>query len=169
MTEQWQELKDTIIELRDNDGTGTQQEACKFLANCMDILEKQMQEPCEMTAEEYRQRMIQVFHNADTDGLIAICVRPTEKEFEHLEWLLKNHYKQKPKTGHWIPVSEKLPEEGKEMLTCSNGGFIEIQSLEDSCADIYWENQKGDWTNIDEVIAWMPLPEPYKPQVESEV
>lgn len=47
MTEQWQELKETIIEMRDNDGTGSQQETCKFLANYMEILEKQMQEPCE--------------------------------------------------------------------------------------------------------------------------
>ena len=46
-----------------------------------------------MTAEEYRQRIIQAFHNADCDELIAVCVLPTEKEFEHLEWLLKNHYK----------------------------------------------------------------------------
>lgn len=144
MTDQWQELKETITEMRDNDGTGTQQEVCKFLVNYMDILEKQMQEsvvskqvvidivdsysesqsnvedvtqdiisdimalppvtpqePCEMTAEEYRQRMIQAFHNANTGELIALCVLPTEKEFEHLEWLLKNHYKQKTKTGHW--------------------------------------------------------------------
>lgn len=42
MTEQWQELKETIIEMRDNDGTGTQKEVCKFLANLMEILEKQM-------------------------------------------------------------------------------------------------------------------------------
>ena len=42
MNEQWQELKETIIELRDNDGTATQQEVCKFLANLMDVLEKQM-------------------------------------------------------------------------------------------------------------------------------
>ena len=49
-----------------------------------------------MTTEEYRQRMIQAFHNADTDELIAVCVLPTEKEFEHLEWLLKNHYKKEP-------------------------------------------------------------------------
>ena len=68
----------------------------------------------------------------------------------------------------WIPVSEKLPEEGKEVLTCSNGGFIEIQSLEDSCADIYWENQKGDWSDIDEVIAWMPLPAPFEPHEGSD-
>ena len=47
MNEQWQELKETIIEMRDNNGTGTQQEVCKFLVNLMDVLEKQMQEPCE--------------------------------------------------------------------------------------------------------------------------
>lgn len=42
MNEQWQELKETIIEMRDNDGACTQQEVCKFLANLMDVLEKQM-------------------------------------------------------------------------------------------------------------------------------
>lgn len=40
MNEQWQELKETIIELRDNDGTGTQQEVCKFLANLIDVIEQ---------------------------------------------------------------------------------------------------------------------------------
>ena len=44
MIEQWKELKKTIIEMRDNDGTGTQQDVCKFLVNLMDILEKQIQE-----------------------------------------------------------------------------------------------------------------------------
>lgn len=43
--DQWQELKETITEMRDNDGTATQQEACKFLVNYMEVLEKQMQEP----------------------------------------------------------------------------------------------------------------------------
>ena len=41
--EHWQELKETIIEMRDNDGTGTQQEVCKFLANYMGVLEKQFE------------------------------------------------------------------------------------------------------------------------------
>ena len=45
MKEQWQELKETITEMRDNDGTSTQQEVCRFLVNYMNILEKQMQEP----------------------------------------------------------------------------------------------------------------------------
>ena len=51
MIEQWQELKDTIIELRDSNGTGTQLDVCKFLVNYMGILEKQMQEPCENTID----------------------------------------------------------------------------------------------------------------------
>ena len=49
MTEQWQELKETITEMRDNGGTGTQQDVCKFLANYMETLEKQMQQPSEDT------------------------------------------------------------------------------------------------------------------------
>ena len=52
MTEQWRELKETIAEMRDNDGTGTQQDVCKFLANLMGVLEKQMQEPMRDATEE---------------------------------------------------------------------------------------------------------------------
>ena len=67
------------------------------IEECLKMAVKALeQEPCEMTAEEYRQRMIQAFHNADCDRLIALCVLPTEKEFEHLEWLLKTHYKKEP-------------------------------------------------------------------------
>lgn len=50
-----------------------------------------------MTVEEYRNRMIEAFHNADCDELIALVVQPKEKEFEHLEWLLKTHYKKEDK------------------------------------------------------------------------
>ena len=65
----------------------------------------------------------------------------------------------------WIPVSERLPEEHKEVLTCGLGGYIEIQSFEDSY-DGYWENKNGDWSDLDEIIAWMPLPQPYKEESE---
>ena len=46
----------------------------------------------QMTVAEYRERMIQAFHNADCDELIALVVPPAEKEFQQLEWLLKNEY-----------------------------------------------------------------------------
>ena len=76
------------------------------------LAERLDQQRCEMTVGEYRQRMIDAFHNADCDNLIALVALPSEKEFEHLEWLLKNHYhnqKQEPcddcisrQVGHWI-------------------------------------------------------------------
>ena len=44
MREQWNELKETIIELRDSKGTCTQQEVCQFLANYMNVLETQMEQ-----------------------------------------------------------------------------------------------------------------------------
>lgn len=47
MEEQWLELKETITEMRDNGGTGTQQEVCQYLINLMNVLEKQIQGSCE--------------------------------------------------------------------------------------------------------------------------
>ena len=44
----------------------------------------------QMSVEQYRKRMIQAFHNTDCDELIALVALPSEKEFEHLEWLLRN-------------------------------------------------------------------------------
>ena len=40
MNEEWKELKETITELRDNNGICTQQEVCKFLVTYMNVLEK---------------------------------------------------------------------------------------------------------------------------------
>lgn len=70
----------------------------------------------------------------------------------------------------WIPCSERLPKYGKNVLTCDLGGFIEIQTIEYNVWDdySYWENQKGDWTDFNEVIAWMPLPKLYEPQESEE-
>lgn len=68
----------------------------------------------------------------------------------------------------WIPVTERLPEEGEEgsdevLVTCDNGRkhyFVTTGIL-----------LKGDWVNVVdnyylpcEVVAWMPLPESYHPE-----
>ena len=132
MIEQWQELKETIIEMRDNDGTGTQQEVCKFLANYMEILEKQMQEP---------------------------------------------------KTGEWIPVSERLPLYSDTYLVTVERMVgtprVDIKSFAKNLYlvdEFDFHNRKGKsgWYDYDseygywedtKVIAWMPLPEPYSADV----
>ena len=83
MNEQWQELKETIIELRDNDGTGTQQEVCKFLANLMGVLEKQMQEP--KTEKVIKMRDATPEERESIDKYIKSISKPTGVNFWDLE------------------------------------------------------------------------------------
>ena len=59
----------------------------------------------------------------------------------------------------WIPCSERLPEEGEIVLTQAN-----IENMISLCVASrqdynYW---KGWNTREINVVAWMPLPEPYK-------
>lgn len=62
---------------------------------------------------------------------------------------------------NWISCKDKLPEYGTEVLTYSLCGLIEIQSLENHIWNCHWENQHGDYEDLEGVSAWMPLPEPY--------
>jgi len=70
------------------------------------------------------------------------------------------------KQTEWIPVSERLPEKSTWVLvTCKNSdGYIYL--------DIKLINQyTGLWDGDEdlfetEVLAWMPLPEPYKEESE---
>ena len=57
--------------------------------------------------------------------------------------------------GRWIPVSERLPEDKQKVLvTTKNGNVQEILWNQ-------WFQTQTQYPKI-EVLAWMPLPEPYK-------
>ena len=57
---------------------------------------------------------------------------------------------------HWIPVTERLPEQNKEVLVISRDIFY-IAVFEDGC----W-NEVDEYRSLDYVTAWMPLPDPWK-------
>lgn len=76
---------------------------------------------------------------------------------------LLNDFEQDEKENGWIPVSERLPEKNKDVIaTVKYSGFMGMYGrwLKTSFIDDY-----GEWNGEcigGEVIAWMPLPEPYK-------
>lgn len=61
----------------------------------------------------------------------------------------------------WIPVEERLPEPGNEALA-----YIKHNYAEDGWRAYRVYEYTDHWVgmgNLCEVIAWMPLPEPYAP------
>ena len=66
---------------------------------------------------------------------------------------------QEPK---WIPVTERLPEEGLTVLILAENGHIEFGQRDEDKWEWLAESMTDYWTEAEEVIAWQPLPEPYK-------
>lgn len=65
--------------------------------------------------------------------------------------------------GKWIPCSERLPKK-PEIYGDSDGYIVQTRRVEQPFIG-YWDGR--EWTDeevdaVDEVIAWMPLPEPYR-------
>lgn len=96
-----------------------------------------------------------------THGNLQGCL-----EFRQLaDWL--KELKQLREQTRWIPVSEKVPEEFADVLCCTDSNEIFIAKYlgkmndgTDCFDDDDGMMQEGD------LIAWMPLPEPYKAESE---
>lgn len=59
----------------------------------------------------------------------------------------------------WIPVEERLPEDGTYLCTLDG----ELCGIDESFTGMCGI-ENGEWDEEDCVIAWMPLPDPYKPE-----
>ena len=96
-----------------------------------------------------RQAAIDAFYKFSSDGdFVDAC-----------EYVLRNVPSAESKQ-QWIPCSERLPEDGRCLVTrydfVTNTCFLDILWYEKG---VWWNRlYTGDFS----VIAWMPLPEPYK-------
>lgn len=70
---------------------------------------------------------------------------------------LLDDLEQDEKENGWIPVSERLPENGTYITTLDGELVGQEEPFTGMCGI-----ENGKWDDEDCVIAWMPLPEPYK-------
>lgn len=64
-----------------------------------------------------------------------------------------------PSERQWIPVTERLPEYGIDVLTVDGYGEYELNHIiDEEDGEWYWEKP----------IAWMPLPKPWKGEKDDE-
>ena len=81
--------------------------------------------------------------------------------YEMAEALAKDGLMFIPSAQQWIPCSERLPEEFKRVLCCTDKEEMFL-----ACVYIFdngytFDNEERMMWDGD-VVAWMPLPEPYK-------
>lgn len=77
---------------------------------------------------------------------------------------------QLPSAQQWIPVSERLPEPNETENDClvyylvqnEYGDMMVAAYRGNTNGEIWWEQMYAHKPIQDEVIAWMPLPKPYK-------
>lgn len=96
-----------------------------------------------------RKALINILEDVEQDGLLKIC---------QIIELLEDQPKAYEDAG-WIPVEERMPEDGTYLCTL-DGELCGIKEPFTGMCGI----ENGIWDEPDCVIAWRPLPEPYKPE-----
>lgn len=64
-----------------------------------------------------------------------------------------------PSANQWIPCLERLPEDGTWNIF-TDGKRISIERYKFDIVSHFWPEPR--WFDLEDAVAWMPLPEPWK-------
>ena len=99
-------------------------------------------------------RLIQLKNEVENAGNGAYF---SKNNISKIVELLLADLEQDEKENGWIPVSERLPEDGTYITTLDGELVGQEEPFTGMCGI-----ENGKWDDEDCVIAWMYLPEPYK-------
>ncbi len=118
----------------------------KALFEYEDKTEKQFQESKELDVGDWTLHRIFVQNMSDIDRQTILDLPSAQPE------------------QRWIPVTERLPEKPKNYPNCKISRTYFLVSLESGCVTtLGYEFDRDEWQIVGSpVVAWMPLPEPYR-------
>ena len=84
------------------------------------------------------------------------------KGMEYAKEIIRSHMDE-AKNDDWISVDERLPEEDIYVMCCFDDGEVDVlwQNWQESKFLLFYSDIEG---KVRKVVAWQPLPEPYKPK-----
>ena len=108
-----------------------------------------------MTRMDVREKLIEIVKKAAYSSL------PSNTEDFHLNMFVTNLLSHGVTVQEWIPVTERLPEKGEEVL---------VFDTRENWTGFAWLRPDETWTalgfdfpfDLGEVTHWMPLPQPPK-------
>jgi len=94
----------------------------------------------------------------------------TGERGEHEEDFVRTIFKALPPAeAEWIPCSERLPKSGRYLASCLSPVFSpQVLNYDEDDGKWFYDGCKSIDFELLTVIAWMPLPEPYKVTGETE-
>lgn len=121
------------------------------ISHAKEVAEEQRKKAERNIIETTKEGWIRVYDGKEYNDCLE-CARDHE---QLVSWLTE--LQERREADRWIPVSERLPKSGnKAYLVTVDYGL----GVTTSCQRFFFNDEIG-W-NDDSVIAWKPLPEPYK-------
>lgn len=133
----------------------TAEQKSKFIEALTETIKAMQIEPCEDCIS--RQAVLECLDWYEHDRCeIDIYIREIVEDIKKLPSV-------QPKQ-RWIPCEKRMPEDSKSVLFCDIDEDIMIGYHVNGRPKTHF-SENGSWEDIKNVRAWMPLPEPYVPDI----
>lgn len=130
---------------------------CNFAGWDSDIIDIAVKRIMEITGDV-------IVHSKDAEPVVwtPITARPMDEE-ERSEWSEKEGFILEDDEA--FVYTSQLPDDGQEVLVCGRNGRVWIDKfMSDPDYGCYFE----EYEDMDGIVAWMPLPKPYRERREDE-